>query len=279
MREEEIKKLTEVAREIRVLTIEAMADLGVGHLGGAMSIVDLLALLYFRQMRVNPLQPDMQERDKLVLSKGHAGPALYSALAVKGYFPREWLFTLNRGGTRLPSHCDMNKTPGIDMTTGSLGQGISAAIGLALADRLDHLDTIVYLILGDGESNEGQVWEGAMAAAHFKLSNIIAFTDYNGLQIDGAVKEIMGLEDLSEKWRSFGWFVQRVDGHSFNRLEEAIVRAKKEAGRPSMIIMDTVKGKGIPFAEGTVESHNMPITAEQCALAVSALRAEEKGEL
>jgi transketolase len=242
-----------------------------------MSIVELLALLYFQQMRIDPTKPDLRERDKLVLSKGHAGPALYSTLALKGFFPREWLFTLNRGGTRLPSHCDMNKTPGIDMSTGSLGQGISASIGLALANRLDQIDRKVYLILGDGECNEGQVWEGAMAAAHYKLDNIIAFIDYNGLQIDGAVAEVMGLEDLAAKWRAFGWFVQRVDGHCFRRLEKAIERAKAETGRPSMIIMDTVKGKGIPFAEGAVESHNMPVTAEQCAAAVAFLRAGERG--
>jgi transketolase len=278
MREAEVSKLEEMAREIRILTIEAMADLGIGHVGGAMSIVELLALLYFRQMQIDPLIPDMPGRDKLVLSKGHAGPALYSTLALKGFFPREWLFTLNRGGTRLPSHCDMNKTPGIDMTTGSLGQGISAAMGLALANRLDNLNTKVYLILGDGESNEGQIWEGAMAAAHFKLNNLIAFTDCNGLQIDGPVAEVMGLEDLSAKWRAFGWSVQRVDGHSFSQLEDAIIRAKAEENCPSMIILDTVKGKGIPFAEGTVESHNTPVTREQCVEAVAALRAEDGRE-
>lgn len=279
MTEAEIKKLEEIAREIRILTIEAMANLGAGHVGGAMSIVELLALLYFRQMQVDPLKPEMHGRDKLVLSKGHAGPALYSTLALKGFFPRKWLSTLNRGGTRLPSHCDMNQTPGIDMTTGSLGQGISAAIGLALANRLDNLTAKVYLILGDGESNEGQIWEGAMAAAHFKLNHLIAFTDYNGLQIDGPVSEVMGLEDLAAKWRAFGWSVQRVNGHSFSQLEAALNRAKEEESRPSMIIMDTVKGKGIPFAEGTVESHNMPVAREQGAAAVAFLRAADGGVL
>jgi len=254
---QELNQLKEKAKEIRQLTIDAIGYLGVGHIGGALSIVEVLTLLYYKQMDVSPQEPKKINRDKLVLSKGHAGPALYCVLADKGFFPKDWLHTLNKGGTLLPSHCDMNRTPGIDMTTGSLGQGISAAIGIALANRLDKIDKKVYLIIGDGESNEGQIWEGAMAAAHYKLNHLIAFTDYNKMQIDGYVHETMNVEDLNAKWNAFGWFVQRVNGHDFQDLDMAVERAKKELYRPSMIILDTIKGKGAFFAERRLDNHNM----------------------
>ncbi|MCK9639961.1 MAG: transketolase [Prolixibacteraceae bacterium] len=257
MEDIELKKLEEKANEIRKMTIDEIGYLGVGHIGGALSVVEVLTVLYYKYMDVSPEDPKKKERDKLVLSKGHAGPALYCILADKGYFPKEWLHTLNVGGTNLPSHCDMNRTPGIDMTTGSLGQGISSAIGLALTNRINKSEKNVFLIIGDGESNEGQIWEGAMAAAHFKLNNLIAFTDYNKMQIDGYVHETMNIEDLNSKWLSFGWFVQRINGHNFRELEMAIDRAKEEKCRPSMIIMDTVKGKGAFFAEGRLDNHNM----------------------
>ncbi|GHT67566.1 transketolase [Bacteroidia bacterium] len=262
MEVQEIKQLEVKAKEIRKLTIDAIGYLGVGHIGGALSVIEVLTLLYYRHMDVSPEDPKKKERDKLVLSKGHAGPALYSVLADKGFFPQEWLHTLNKGGTRLPSHCDMNRTPGIDMTTGSLGQGISAAIGLVLANRLDKTEKKVYLIIGDGESNEGQIWEGAMAAAHYKLNNLIAFTDHNKMQIDGYVHEIMNIEDLDAKWNAFGWFVQRVNGHSFEDMDMAVERAKKEIYRPSMIILDTIKGKGAFFAERQLDNHNMNVNYE-----------------
>ena len=259
---QEIILLKEKAKEIRKTTIESIGYLGVGHIGGALSVVEVLTLLYHRHLDVSPNEPKKKDRDKLVLSKGHAGPALYSVLADKGFFPKEWLYTLNKGGTNLPSHCDMNRTPGIDMSTGSLGQGISAAIGIALANRLDNIDKKVYLIIGDGESNEGQVWEGAMAAAHYKLNNLIAFTDCNKMQIDGYVHEIMNIEDLNAKWNAFGWFVQRVNGHDFLDMDIAIERAKKESLRPSMIILDTIKGKGAFFAENRLDNHNMNVDYE-----------------
>ena len=262
MEDIELKKLEAKANEIRKMTIDEIGFLGVGHIGGALSVVEVLTVLYYKYMDASSENPKKAERDKLVLSKGHAGPALYSILADKGFFPKEWLHTLNVGGTRLPSHCDMNRTPGIDMTTGSLGQGISTAIGLALANRINKIEKNVYLIIGDGESNEGQIWEGAMAAAHFKLNNLIAFTDYNKMQIDGYVHETMNIEDLNSKWLSFGWFVQRVNGHSFLELEMAIDRAKKEKFRPSMIILDTIKGKGAFFAEGRLDNHNMNFNYE-----------------
>ena len=262
METKELKFLENKADEIRCKTIDTIGYLGVGHIGGALSVVDVLTLLYYRHMDVSPHDPKKKNRDKLVLSKGHAGPTLYSILADKGFFPEEWLHTLNKCGTNLPSHCDMNRTPGIDMTTGSLGQGISAAVGLALANRLDGIDKKVYLIIGDGESQEGQVWEGAMSAAQFGLNNLIAFTDFNKMQIDGYICDIMNLEDLGAKWESFGWAVQRVDGHDLRMMDKAIAVAQKEQSRPSMIILDTVKGKGAFFAEGKFESHNMNFTYE-----------------
>jgi len=271
MDEKEILFLKEKARHIRKLTIDAIGFLGVGHIGGAMSVVDILTLLYYKHMNIDPAQPHKKDRDRLVLSKGHAGPALYSILADKGYFPVEWLHTLNKGGTNLPSHCDMNRTPGIDMTTGSLGQGISTAIGLALGMRLDIMNNKIYLIIGDGESNEGQIWEGAMSAAQFGLSNLIAFTDYNKLQIDGYVNEIMDIEDIAGKWKAFGWYVQRVDGHDFIAMNESVELAKKETNRPSMIILDTIKGKGANFAEGKPESHNMNFSMETALDAIKKL--------
>ena len=202
-------------------------------------------------------------------------PRLFSnmaqSIADKGFFPDEWLTTLNRGGTRLPSHCDKNLTPGIDMSTGSLGQGISAAIGIALANRLDKIDSKVYLIIGDGESNEGQVWEGAMAGAHFKLNHLIAFTDYNKMQIDGYTHEIMPLDDLTAKWSAFGWFTQRVDGHDIFELDAAIEKAKLQKDCPSMIIMDTIKGKGAFFAEAKVINHHMSFDLETAREAIKKL--------
>ncbi len=264
----EIESLKKKACEIRRMTIDTIGFLGVGHIGGALSVVDLLTALYYKYMYVSPGEPRKKERDKLVLSKGHAGPALYSVLADKGFFPFDWLHTLNRCGTNLPSHCDMNRTPGIDMTTGSLGQGISTAIGLTLANRLDGIDRKVYLIIGDGESNEGQVWEGAMAAAHYKLHNLVAFTDNNHMQIDGYVEDIMNMEDLAAKWSAFGWYTQRIDGHDFEAICAAIDNARSETCRPSMIILDTVKGKGAHFAEGRLDNHNMsfdyPTACEAC---------------
>lgn len=272
MTNEEVSELKKAANQIRLLTIEAIANLGVGHIGGSLSVVEVLTLLYYRHMDVDPRDPGRPDRDRLVLSKGHAGPALYSTLATKGFFPVEWLRTLNVGGTRLPSHCDMNQTPGIDMTTGSLGQGLSAAIGICLGNRLDGRSRKVYAIIGDGETNEGQIWEAAMAATQFKLNHLIAFTDYNKLQIDGFMHEVMDIDDLNAKWVAFGWFVQRVNGHDFEEMDGAVTRAKAEAFRPSMIILDTKKGKGAFFAENKVESHNMAIDPKAAQSAMAMLR-------
>ncbi|HTX72270.1 MAG TPA: transketolase [Rectinemataceae bacterium] len=272
MDESELHSLEAFAKEIRVRTIEEIGNLGVGHIGGAMSIVEVLALLYGKWLHVDPARPDWPGRDRFVLSKGHAGPALYAALSIKGFFPVEWLSTLNRGGTRLPSHCDRLKTPGIDMSTGSLGQGIAAACGMATALLMNGSTSRVYCIIGDGESDEGQVWESALYAAHRRLGNLIAFTDKNGLQIDGSTDEVLGLGALEAKWSAFGWFTQRVPGHDLAAMDAAIEKARLESGgRPSMIVLDTVKGKGCSFCEGQVGSHNMSFTMDQARAAVAAL--------
>lgn len=265
------KVLTDKANQIRALTLDAIGYLGVGHVGGCMSLVEVLTMLYYRHMNIDPKDPRKSDRDQLVLSKGHAGPTLYSVLADKGFFPKEWLHTLNQGGTRLPSHCDRNLTPGIDMTTGSLGQGLSAGIGIALGNRIDGIESKVYVIIGDGESNEGQVWEAAQAAVQFKLNHLIAFTDYNKLQLDGFMTDIMNIEDLPTKWQSFGWFVQRVNGHDFAELDMAVERAKQETTRPSMIILDTIKGKGVPFAENQTNNHNMKFDYETAVQVIAGL--------
>ncbi|MDR1178741.1 MAG: transketolase [Spirochaetaceae bacterium] len=276
MDKETLDFLKAKALEIRKLTIEEIGTLGVGHIGGAMSIVEVLALLYFHRMHVDPKQPRMADRDQLVVSKGHAGPAVYAALAARGFFPKEWLATLNQGGTKLPSHCDRNLTPGIDMTAGSLGQGFSAAAGIALGLWMDKKPSYVYSIVGDGESNEGQVWEAALFAGTRKLSNFIAFTDYNKQQLDGYTKDIIDLGDLEAKWREFGWFAQTVDGHDIAALDNAVEKAKAQKEKPSMIVMNTVKGRGCSFAEGILSNHNMTFNMEKAREALDALDAEGK---
>lgn len=262
--------LTAFAKEIRKKTIYTIGKLGVGHIGGALSLVEVMALLYGAEMRVDPRNPSWKERDLLVLSKGHAGPVLYATLALKGFFPESWLDTLNQGGTNLPSHCDRNRTPGVDMTTGSLGQGLSAACGMALSLKLDQNPATVYAIIGDGESQEGQNWEAAMFASQYQLNNLIAFTDYNHLQIDGTTDEVMSLGDLKGKWTSFGWFTQEVDGHDLVAMHAAIDMAKAQ-NKPSMIILNTIKGKGAAFCEGQCGSHNMPVSMETAQEAIKAL--------
>lgn len=263
----------ERAKEIRRLTVKAIGGLGVGHIGGCLSIADLLAVLYFEKMNVDETRPDMPGRDRLVLSKGHAGPALYAALALKGFFPVEWLDTLNRPETRLPSHCDMLRTPGIDMTAGSLGQGISCAVGIAKAAKICRGSEMVYAIVGDGECQEGLVWEAAMSAAQFGLDNLIVFVDRNNMQIDGMTDEIMSLGDLPGKLRAFGFDVQEADGHDVQAISNAIDRCKETAGKPHAIVLSTVKGKGVSFAVNAgTGNHNMPVSAEQLEAALLELQ-------
>jgi transketolase len=259
------------AKEIRKLTIEEIGTVGIGHIGGAMSISDLLALLYFHRMKVDPKNPRWEDRDQLVVSKGHAGPAVYAALSLKGFFPKDWLATLNRGGTKLPSHCDRNLTPGVDMTTGSLGQGFSAAIGIALGLGMDKKSSTVYTVIGDGESDEGQIWEGALFAAAHGISNLIAFTDYNKQQLDGYTRDILELGSLAAKWAAFGWFTQEVDGHDLAALDGAIEKALAQKEKPSMIVMNTIKGKGCSFAEGVEKNHSMAFDLAKAKEAIAAL--------
>lgn len=269
------------AIEIRKETIKCIGKLGVGHIGGALSIVDLLAVLYSGEMNIDPQNPMKDDRDMLVVSKGHAGPAVYSTLALKGYFPMEMLDTLNRPGTNLPSHCDMNRTPGIDMTTGSLGQGASSAMGIACANRLKGYDNYTYLILGDGEIEEGQVWEAAIFANAKKLDKVIAFVDYNKCQIDDYVQELCAIGDIGKKFESFGWYAQYVeDGHDVEQIAAAIANAKAQNGKPSAIILSTIKGKGYSKIEGIIGSHNMQVdmTMVEEALAELEQQAQEIGE-
>ena len=238
------KVLKELAISIRKNIVECIASIGVGHIGGCLSIADVLAVLYGKYMNVDPKNPKMEGRDRLVCSKGHAGPAVYSVLAEKGFFPKSELLTLNQGGTSLPSHCDMNKTPGIDMTAGSLGQGFSCAVGIALGSRIKKDGATIYAIIGDGESQEGQNWEAAMFAGNQKLENLIAFTDYNKLQLDGTIEEINDVAPLADKWKAFKWEVMSIDGHDVDAIDKAIEKAKTIKGKPKMIILNTVKGKG-----------------------------------
>ncbi len=262
-----------LAERIRLATFEEFESLGFGHMGGAMSVVETLAVLYGEVMRYNPQNPAWAERDQLVMSKGHAGPALYATLALHGFFPQEMLLTLNKPGTRLPSHCDRLKTPGIDMTTGSLGQGISTACGIALAQKLDGIPARTYLILGDGECDEGQIWEGALFAPHFKLSNLIAFCDNNGQQLDGYTKDVMDLGDVAEKFSAFGWFTLTVDGHDVAAIADAVAKAQAQSQKPSMIVLKTKKGHGCFFTEDQEFNHHVQFKPEQIAQAIEQQKA------
>ena len=265
--------MKQIAKEIRALTVKCIASIGQGHIGGSFSIVDALTVLYYKHMNVDPKNPHMEGRDRLVVSKGHAGPAVYATLAHKGYFPIEELFTLNRLGTNLPSHCDMNKTPGVDMTAGSLGQGLSCACGMALGSKLNKDNATIYCIIGDGESQEGQIWEASMFAAQYKLDNLIVLLDNNKLQLDGYTDDVMSLINPMEKWKSFGFFVQSIDGNDIDQIDKAIQKAKEQKGKPSMIVLNTIKGKGVSFVEqATTSNHSMPISKEDLEKALEELK-------
>lgn len=263
MEQTELNALKEKCRHVRYLIMDQIGKLGVGHVGGSLSAVEALTVVYYRHMKQDPKNPKKEDRDRFVLSKGHAGPAEYAILADKGFFPMEWLDTLNKPGTRLPSHTDMHLTPGVDMTTGSLGQGFSCSVGIALGNRIRKNQAYVYTMVGDGESQEGLIWEAAMFAAHNRLDHLIAFTDRNLKQIDGTTEDVNALEPLVDKWQAFGWSVQRVDGHSLEAIDDAVLAAKAQKGKPSMIILDTVKGKGVSFIENASFNHSLPISPEQ----------------
>jgi len=253
----EIELLKNKAKEIRKNIIKMLGEAGSGHPGGSLSSADIVTVLYFHELRLDPNRPDWPERDRFVLSKGHAAPVLYAALAERGFFPVEELMTLRKLGSRLQGHPDMRKLPGVEMSTGSLGQGLSAANGMALAARLDNKNYRVYALLGDGELDEGMVWEAAMASAHYKLDNLTAFVDHNGLQIDGPVTEVMSPEPVADKWRAFGWHVINIDGHDIKQIIDALDEAKTVKGKPTMIVAETVKGKGVSFMENQVGWHGV----------------------
>lgn len=266
------KQLERLANDIRMLTLRSIAHVGKGHLGGAASLCELMSVLYFKQLRIDPKQPHWPLRDQVVLSKGHAGPVLYAALALRGYFDPALLEEMNQLGTQIPSHCDATKTIGVDVTTGSLGQGFAVSMGIAEGAKLDGKDIFIYPIIGDGESQEGLIWEAAMYAGNHALDNIIAFTDYNKMQIDGLVSEVNDLEPIVDKWKAFKWHVQVADGHQVSEIDRAIDNAKKIKGVPHMIILDTIKGKGISFAENIVTNHSVTVSEEQFTQAYEALK-------
>lgn len=262
MQKEKLEFLTAKARKLRDDAIEIIGHFGVGHIGGAMSVMDALTVIYYDKANVDPSNPKKQDRDRVIMSKGHAGPAMYAVLADLGYYPNEWMTTLNRNGTNLPSHCDMNKTPGIDMTAGSLGQGLSAAVGMAIAAKIDRNPATIYCFIGDGESQEGQIWEATMLAAAKKLDNLIVLLDYNKMQLDGPVASINGLEPVADKWKAFNFFVQQVNGHDIEAISDAIDAAKAQKGKPSMIVLDTIKGYGASFTQGVANCHSMSVPEE-----------------
>jgi transketolase len=272
MLQEELKFLEKFALEARRLTVQQVGSIGMGHIGGSLSMIELLTVLYNKFMNVDPKNPKMEGRDRLVLSKGHCGPGLYTVLAQKGFFPIEELFTLNKPGTILPSHCDMVKTPGIDMSTGSLGQGYSCAVGMAKGSKILKDNATIYAIVGDGECQEGQIWEAAMTANHYKLDNLITFVDCNKGQVDGYVEDVMKIHNLKQVWEGFGYQVLEVDGHNMITIYDAIEIAKNTKGKPTVIFLDTVKGKGISiFEKMGPDCHHIPVTKEQVEEALKEL--------
>ncbi len=272
MEKQEIRELEDFARQLRMDVLEEVYGAGSGHLGGSLSICDTLAYLYRRVLRLDPAAPRWEDRDRLVLSKGHASPALYAALAETGFFPREELKRFRKLGGILQGHPDMKRIPGVDMTTGSLGQGISAAVGMAIAGKITGKPYRVFAILGDGELQEGQVWEAAMLAAHRDLDNLTAIVDNNGLQIDGPVEKVNSPYPIDEKFRAFGWETITADAHSFPSLEGAFAQAAAVTGKPAVIIQRSIKGKGVSFMEGKASWHGTPPNEEQYSAALAELK-------
>lgn len=267
-------ELSNVACKVRKHIIEMITEAKSGHPGGSLSAVEIVTSLYFNVMNVKPEEPHYEDRDKFVLSKGHAAPVLYSVLAEKGFFPKEELIKLRKTGAMLQGHPDMKTIPGIDMSTGSLGQGLSAANGMALSAKLDNKASRVYVLMGDGELEEGQVWEAAMTSAHYKLDNLTAFVDHNGLQIDGPVEKVMNPEPVADKFKAFGWNVISIDGHDFGQILDAVEKAKACKGKPTMIVAETIKGKGVSFMENEAGWHGSAPNKEQCEKALCELVSE-----
>ena len=271
---EQSKKLTleRIANNIRINIIEGVYSAGCGHPGGSLSIADIMAYLYFEEMNIDPKNPKMEERDRFVLSKGHTAPALYATLAERGFIPMEDIKTLRKTSSYLQGHPDMKGTPGVDMTTGSLGLGFSASCGMALSGKLDNKSYRVYTVLGDGESEEGQVWEAAMFAAHYKLDNLVAILDWNGLQIDGPITEVMNPTPHNEKFRAFGWHVISIDAHDFDAIESALAEAREVKGKPTVIIAKSTKGKGVSYMENACEWHGQAPKEDLYKVAIADLQ-------
>ncbi|MEW6409396.1 MAG: transketolase [Nitrospirota bacterium] len=270
----DIAKLKKTARMIRIDILKMLTIAGSGHTGGSLSATDIVTALYFAKMRHDPNNPEWQERDRFILSKGHAAPLLYAVLARSEYFGMDMLTTLRKIDSPLQGHPSKNTLPGIEASTGSLGQGLSIANGIALGLRLDGYNARVYVLLGDGETQEGQVWEAAMTSSHYKIDNLCAIIDNNGLQIDGRVKDVMGIDPLVDKWRAFGWHTIEIDGHDMEEILSAFDEAEEVKGKPTMIIAHTIKGKGVSFFEGKARYHGIAPTPEELATAL--LELEDK---
>ena len=268
------KSLTEKARDIRIDIIKSLYHAGSGHPGGSLSVAEIMTFLYYVEMNVDPGDPGIEGRDKFVLSKGHAAPALYATLAEKGFFPKEKLNTIRKLGGDFQGHPDMLRVPGVEMSTGSLGQGFSTAVGMALAGKLDKSKSRVYVLLGDGELQEGIVWEAAMSAAHYKLDDLCAIVDWNGLQIDGNTDEVMKVTPIAEKFKAFGFSTHEIDGHSFGNIEDALSEAKLIKKKPSVIIAKTIKGKGVSFMENNASWHGKAPAEDEARKAVEELGGE-----
>lgn len=264
--------LKEKATEIRKSIVKMINKSKSGHPGGSLSIADILSVLYFEEMNINPQNPKDENRDRFVLSKGHASPAIYATLAERGYFDKNLLDTFRSYGSILQGHPDMKKIPGIDMSTGSLGQGLSVANGMAHSAKISNQNYRTYVIMGDGEIQEGQIWEAAMTAAHYKLDNLCAILDNNNLQIDGEINKVMGIEPLDKKWDAFGWNVIKIDGHNYESIVEGLNKAKECKGKPSILIAKTVKGKGVSFMENKAEYHGVAPTDEETVKALEELK-------
>jgi transketolase len=266
-----VKELQDLAKKIRRDIITMIGTAGSGHPGGSLSAVEILTSLYFKILKHNPADPHWSERDRFILSKGHAAPVLYATLAASGYLSQEELCTIRKIDSRLQGHPECDVTPGVEMSAGALGVGLSFGIGVSLAGRLSKKDYHTYVLLGDGECDEGQVWEAAMAAAHFKLDKLTAIVDHNGLQIDGWNKDVMNIEPLGQKWQSFGWNTLEIDGHDITQVIEALKKARNTIGQPTVIIAHTIKGKGVSFMENKADFHGKAPNAEEMKIALKEL--------
>ena len=269
---EEIAELKSISKRLRLEAVKMVGRAGTGHIGGSLSCCDILTVLYFKILRIDPLNPNWPDRDRFVLCKGHATPMMYAVLAEKGFFPKSWLETFDVPLSNLPKHVDMHVTPGIEMSTGALGQGLSVAIGMALAARLNKKGYRIYAVLSDGENQSGQTWEAAMSASKFGLDNLIAAVDRNKLQVDGATdteEKIMPLGPLADKWKSFGWEVMEIDGHNFEQILTAYEKARSVTGKPAVIIANTIKGKGVSFMENNAAWHHRAITEQEVKTALA----------